>query len=174
MNLASAFGAAAPTGSGASPHRVAEWLRPQEIVLDVDVADARRALETAAKYIAQAHGLDCDMVLRALSRRERVGSTALGYGIAIPHARIPGIDRPTTLFMRTRYAIDFGAPDGKPVANFLVIMVPADGATDDHLQLLALVAQTFSDPAFRGYLAASTTATDVENAFAEWAKKSLP
>jgi nitrogen PTS system EIIA component len=149
------------------PAAPAAWLRPQEIVLDVDVPNRGRALETAAAYIGRAHGLDPAPILRSLLRREEVGSTALGQGVAIPHARIAGIARPLTLFMRLRNAIEFGAADGTPVANLLVIMVPVDGDTDDHLQLLALVADAFSDRAFRACLAAATTAIQVEEAFAE-------
>jgi PTS system nitrogen regulatory IIA component len=152
---------------------VAEWLRPQEILLDADVADRRRALEVAAELIGRAHALDSAPIFRALWRREEVGSTALGQGVAIPHARITGIARPLTLFMRTRYAIAFDAPDSKPVSNFLVVMVPVDGDPDDHLQFLKLVAQTFSDRAFRAHLSASTTALEVDKAFAEWGEKSL-
>ena len=66
--------------------------------------------------------------------------------------------------------MDFEAPDGKPVSSLLVIMVPADGATDDHLQLLALVAQAFSDPAFRSRLSAASNATEVAAAFDQWAE----
>jgi len=146
----------------------AEWLRPQEIVLDVDVRDRNGALHMAAAYIGRAHVLDPGAIFRALMRREQVGSTALGQGVAIPHARIPGLARPLTLFMRTRYAIAFDAPDDKPVSNILAIMVPADGATDDYLQLLAMVASAFSDRAFRASLSAATTAAQVDEVFAGW------
>ena len=149
----------------------AAWLRPQEIVLDVDARSATDVLEAAAAYLGRAHALDAAPILRALSRREQVGSTGLGMGIAIPHARIEGIARPLTLFLRTRDPIEFGAPDGKPVSKFLVIMVPADGATDAHLQLLALVAQAFSDRVFREHLSAATTAVQVDDVFAQWAMR---
>ena len=148
-------------------------LRPQEIVLDVDVHNAAGALNAAAASIGRAHGLDPAPILRALSRREQVGSTALGSGVAIPHARIAGITEPLTLFMRTRYAIEFGAPDGRPVTNLLVIMVPADGDTDEHLQFLALVAETFTDRAFRTRLAAATTAGQVDEVFVEWQRQRM-
>ncbi len=156
-----------------SAHRCAEWLRPQEIVLDVEAKSSIRVLELAAAYIGRAHHIEPDPVYRALVRREQAGSTALGHRVAIPHARIAGIERPLTLFMRTRYPIDFAAPDGKPVSNILVIMVPADGATDDHLQLLALVAAAFSDRAFRKTLAIATTAAQVDEAFAAWIRNSV-
>ena len=148
----------------------AAWLRPQEIVLDVDARSAAGVLEAAAAYLGRTHALDPALILRALSRREQVGSTGLGMGIAIPHARIEGIARPLTLFLCTRDPVEFGAPDGKPVSRFFVIMVPADGATDAHLQLLALVAQAFSDRGFREHLSAATTAAQVDDVFAQWTK----
>jgi nitrogen PTS system EIIA component len=154
-----------------SERQLTEWLQPQDIVLDVDVWDRRRALELAAMRIGAANGIDPAPVLRALWRREQVGTTAIGQGVAIPHARISGITRPLTLFMRPRIAMDFDAPDGKPVSNLLVIMVPADGDSNDHLQLLALVAQAFSDPAFRSRLSAASSTAEVAAVFEHWAKQ---
>lgn len=149
--------------------RIASWLEPQKIVLDADLRDRRHALESAAAIIGQMHGLDSEPIFRALWRRELVGSTAIGFGVAIPHARIGGIERPMTLFIRPKWAIDFDAPDGKPVTSILVILVPSDGDTDDHLQLLALVAQMFSDGAFRNRVAAAMEAAEARGAFADWA-----
>jgi PTS system nitrogen regulatory IIA component len=153
----------------ASMQRIASWVEPQEIVLDAELRDRRQALEFAAEIIGRTHRLDAAPIFRALWRRELVGSTALGLGVAIPHARIDGIVRPLTLFVRPKWAIDFAAPDGKPVADILVIMVPSDGNTDDHLQLLALVAHVFSDPAFRNRLSEARSNGDVRRAFAEHA-----
>ena len=151
--------------------RIAEWLCPEEIILDVDVAERQQALQAAAVAIAQTHGLKAPPVFRALWRREQVGSTALGQGVAIPHARISGIDRPLTLYMRPKQAIAFDAPDGKPVSTIFVIMVPADGATDDHLELLALVARMFSDSTFRQRLQRAFDPTQAGQAFREWAEQ---
>jgi PTS system nitrogen regulatory IIA component len=136
----------------ANSPRVVSWLQPQEILLDVNARDREHALEIAAAAIGKAHALDTMPIFRALCRREQAGSTALGDGFAIPHARISGIARPTTVFMRTAVALPFHAPDRKPVSHILVIMVPSDGANEDHLQLLALVARLFSDAVFRNQL----------------------
>ena len=154
-----------------SEHNVARWLRPQDIVLDVDVWDRRGALELAATRIGQANGLDPAPILRALWRREKIGSTAIGQGVAVPHARISGITRPLTLFMRPKIAMEFEAPDGKPVSNLLFIMVPVDGATNDHLQLLAQVARAFSDPGFRSRLSMASTKEDAAAVFDQWAQQ---
>jgi PTS system nitrogen regulatory IIA component len=172
MNLAYAMtkNDEGPRPAGASARQLTQWLQPRDIVLDVDVWDRRRALELAATRIGDSHGLGPAPILRALWRREQIGSTAIGQGVAIPHARIAGITRPLTLFMRPRIAMAFDAPDGKPVSNLLVIMVPADGATEDHLELLALVAEAFSDPAFRSRLSAASNVREVAAVFDQWAE----
>jgi nitrogen PTS system EIIA component len=153
-----------------SMQRIISWLEPQRIILHAELRDRLHALESAASEIGRMHGLDAEPILRALWRRELVGSTAIGCGVAIPHARIGGIERPITLFMRPKWAIDFGAPDAKPVGNILVIMVPRDGDTDEHLQLLATIAQMFSDSAFRGRIAAAMNIVEARGVFADWGR----
>ena len=138
-----------------------------DVVLDVELRGRRHALEVAAAAIGRIHDLDPEPVFRALWRRELVGSTALGCGIAIPHARIDGITAPTTLYLRAKWPIDFAAPDGKPVRHLLVIMVPTDGDTDAHLQLLAAVAQGVTERALRDRLTAANDEGAVRRAFAE-------
>ena len=145
--------------------RIASWLQPQNILLDVDALDRAQALEVMAAAIARVHGLEEAPIFRALCRREQAGSTGLGGGFAIPHARISGIARPLTLFVRTKLGIEFDALDGKPVSQLLAIMVPADGAKDDHLQLLALVARLFSDRGFRAQLDGASDTTAASEAF---------
>lgn len=143
-----------------------ECFRPQEIALDVAVKDSRHALATAAIYVSDANALDAECVFRALWRREQASSTALGDGIAIPHARISGIAAPLTFYLRTRDAIAFDAPDHKPVSHILVILVPADGDPEAHLQLLAWIAAKCSEASFRDGLAAAKSASDVDRVFA--------
>lgn len=145
--------------------RIAAWLQPQDILLDVEARDRLHVFELAAAASARMHGVDPAPVHRALWRREQAGSTALGNGLAIPHACMAGIDRPCTLFLRTKDAIEFDAPDGKPVSELLFIMAPTDGAKDDHLQLLALVARLFSDGGFRQQLRASADAPSAADTF---------
>ena len=100
-----------------------------------------------------------------LARREQAASTALGNGFAIPHARITGIAQPMTIYLRMKAPIAFNSPDGKPVSQLLVIMVPADGAKDEHLQLLALVSQLLSDRGFRMQLDGATDVASAAQAF---------
>ncbi len=144
------------------------WVGPQDIALDLDAHDKQEALRAIASLCERSHRLHSAPIFRALWRREQAGSTGLGAGFAIPHARIEGIEHPITLFVRTRTAIAFGAPDGKPVSQLFVILVPAQRNSDEHLELLARVAEMFSDRALRELLAAASTETDARNAFTGW------
>lgn len=145
--------------------RVAHWLQPEEILIDVQLRDSAHALEVMADAISARHGLDPGPVFRALSRREQAGSTALGGGFAIPHARISGIEQPLTLLLRAQHAIPFKAPDGDPVSLMLAILVPSEGDRNDHLQLLGLVAELFSEPRFRAQLDSGTDAVAIAATF---------
>jgi len=134
-----------------SRNAVAAILSPQDVLLGLDAPTKERALEEIARFIARRHGLREADVYSSLAEREKIGSTALGFGIAIPHARVPGLSQPVAAFVRTKSPVPFGAPDDKPVSDMLVLLVPAEVA-DEHLQLLAEVAEMFSDKRFRGSL----------------------
>jgi len=149
---------------------VERWLDPCDIQLDVDLRGRRHALEVTATTIWRMHGLDQESVLRALWRRELVGSTAIGCGVAIPHARIEGVAQPAILYLRAKTAIDFAAPDGKSVRHVLTIVVPAGGDADEHLQLLAAVASMLTERAFRERLDSAEDAREIRRAFAEFAR----
>ena len=157
---------------GAFMDDVKQGLCPQDIALGLDVHGKTEALRAVAVLIQHSCRMDAELIFRALNRREQAGSTGVGNGLAIPHARIPGIDEPVTMFARTTAPISYGAPDGKPVSDFFVILVPAEGANETHLQLLRAVAELFSVPAFRATLAAAASPPAVAEAFASWARGS--
>ena len=141
---------------------------PQEIALDVDALNKRDVLAKVASLCERSQQqLAFGPIFRALWRREEAGSTGLGYGVAIPHARIAGLAQPITLYARTRIAVDFDAPDAKPVSQFFAILVPSE-ANDQHLELLARVAEMLSDRALRKGLAAAATVQDARHAFERW------
>lgn len=146
---------------------IAAILSPDDILLDLDVSTKKRALEDISRFVAARHGLLDEEVYASLVEREDVGSTALGQGFAIPHARVPGLSRPIAAFVRTEIPIPFDAPDGKPVGDLLVILVPQH-ATEAHLLLLAEAAAMFCDAAFRERLRACADAAGVYAAFAQW------
>ena len=153
--------------------RAAAALRPQTYVLDAEAVDAESALRVAAGLIGRTHGLNATLVFDALRRREQAGSTALGAGFAIPHARLPFIERPVTIFIRLRDPVAFGAADGLPVNALLVIMVPRDGADLDHLRMLSLTAELFSSRGFRKRIERASTVAMAEAAFQKGIARSL-
>jgi PTS system nitrogen regulatory IIA component len=142
---------------------LSRWLQPEKILPEAEASDMAGLFDIAAAEIARTHGLDAGPVRRALERREQAESTALGNGFAIPHARIAGIDEPLTLLIRLAKGIDARAPDGAAVDYFLFIMVPL-GDQHAHLQLLAAVAQLFSDGRFRTALDAAQDAEAMADA----------
>ncbi len=144
------------------------WLCPQQIELDVDVPGRREALRAVSVMIARAKGLSAPPVYRALWRREMAGSTGMGDGLAIPHARIAGITEPVTAYLRMRVPLNFATQDGKRVSELYVILVPAEGARTEHLQLLAMVAEAFSDREFHARLAAQSTPRAIRSTFTQW------
>ncbi len=131
-----------------SRNTLAEILQPTDILLGLDVATKSEALLEIARFIGARHQLSDVTVHASLVEREEMGSTGLGCGVAIPHARVDGLDRPVAAFIRTQTAIPFDAPDGKPVADMIVLLVPHE-ATDEHLLLLAEIAELFVDKRFR-------------------------
>jgi len=144
------------------------WVCPRHIALDVDARSKREALGAIATLCAESHGLPPAPLLRALWRREQAGSTALGHGVAIPHARIDGIEHPLTLFVRTRTPIAFHAPDGQPVAHLYAILVPMHSDLEVHLKLLARIAEMFSEPELRVRVTTASTPAVAHSIFADW------
>jgi PTS system nitrogen regulatory IIA component len=146
---------------------IAELLPAANIVLDLDVPTKARLFEVVGKLFAASGGLDADAVAGSLAAREKLGSTGLGQGIAIPHGRIRGLPAARGAFARLRTAIPFDAPDGKPVSQVFVLLVP-EQATDLHLQLLSELAQMFSERAFREKLAAAADTAELSALFSAW------
>lgn len=158
-----------PRAAGRRAHAISRWLFPQVVLLDCDARDKREVLDLAASTLERFHGVDAAPVARALWRREGAVSTGIGGGVAVPHARIDGIAEPVTLLIRTDKPIPYGAPDRKPVSQLFVILVPAEGDPDEHLRLLADVAQLFSQPAFRDRIASAADTRAALRAFEEYA-----
>jgi PTS system nitrogen regulatory IIA component len=148
-------------------NQIAELLLLANIALDLDVASKSRLFEAAGALFAASSGLDATTVSASLAAREKLGSTGLGQGIAIPHGRIKGLKEARGAFLRLKQPVPFDAPDGKPVSQVFVLLVP-EQATDLHLQLLSELAQMFSEKAFRERLAAATSADDLVNLFRQW------
>jgi PTS system nitrogen regulatory IIA component len=145
---------------------IGEALSGAGIVLGLEATTAKRLCEEIAAVVARRQPVDPGMVFRALWRREQCGSTAVGHGIAIPHARIPGIVDPVLLFARTNEPVAFGAQDHEPVSAFFVILVP-EHAHEEHLRILAAVSEMFSEQAFREQLGAASEPAAIQRLFAD-------
>jgi PTS system nitrogen regulatory IIA component len=142
-------------------------LRDDQIVLDADLQDGDALLRMGADLLASHAGLRGQEMYQALLAREKLGSTALGHGIAIPHARIAGMRNPACAYVRTLRPIAFGARDGKPVSQFLFLLVPAE-ANEKHLQLMAAAAGLLSDSTVRRELGSCSRCADVRELVAAW------
>jgi len=106
----------------------------------------KRVLEQVAKLIAADNpALDADDLFRKLIARERLGSTGIGRGVAVPHCRVENCAGPVGTLLTLEDEVDFEAVDDAPVDIVFTLLVP-DEAQDDHLQTLAALAETFSDP----------------------------
>ncbi len=146
---------------------VGELLGIDDIQLDVDVPDQAPLLQRIASLLARRLGLSDADVLESLAAREHLGSTGLGHGVAIPHARMPQCYAVAGVFVRTKFAVPFDAPDHKPVSLFLALVVPKQ-ATERHLQLLATAATMFNDRVFREKLRAGPDPATVRGLLAAW------
>ena len=149
-------------------NQVAELLPAANILLDVDAGTKARLFDAVGALVEKSSGLARTVVVDSLTARERLGSTGLGQGIAIPHGRIKGLREAQGAFVRLRAPIPFDAPDGKPVAQVFVLLVP-EQATERHLQLLSELAQMFSEKAFRDQLAAASSPAALRALFDGWA-----
>jgi PTS system nitrogen regulatory IIA component len=146
---------------------IAKLLPAANVLLDLEVGSKKRVFEHAGLLFENNHNIARSQVFDSLFAREKLGSTGLGQGVAIPHGRIKGIKEAIGALVRTREPIPFDAPDGAPVSLIFVLLVP-ERATDLHLQILSELAQMFSDQPFRERLAGAATAADAHRFISEW------
>lgn len=132
--------------------KLSDILTPDRVQLDSDATSKKRVLESASQLIA-----DCDenlsprAVFDCLIAREKLGSTGLGHGVAIPHGRLGGLDKTIGVFIRVPNGVDFDAPDNEPVDLVFALLVPEE-STDEHLQVLADIATYFDSRGSRDAL----------------------
>jgi PTS system nitrogen regulatory IIA component len=150
--------------------QIADLLPASNILVDVDAGSKARLFDAVGALFEARRGLVRAAVIESLVAREKLGSTGLGQGIAIPHGRIKGLKDALGAFVRLKSPIAFDAPDGKPVGQIFVLLVP-EQATEQHLQLLSELAQMFSERRFREQLANAPDAERLRELFAEWAPK---
>ena len=143
-------------------------LSASQVLLDLDASSKKRVFEQAGMLFENHLGLARSVVFDSLFAREKLGSTGLGQGIAIPHGRIKGLKQAAGAFLRLANPVPFDSPDGRPVNLLFVLLVP-EQATEQHLELLSELAQMFSERAFRERLAAAPDAAATWSAIRNWA-----
>ena len=131
---------------------IAELLPAANVIANLDAGSKSELFAALGRVFENGDGMKGDAVAGSLHAREKLGSTGLGQGIAIPHGRIKGLREARGAFARLKSPIAFDAPDGRPVSSVFVLLVP-EHATEQHLQLLSELAQMFSDKRFREALA---------------------
>jgi PTS system nitrogen regulatory IIA component len=146
---------------------IAKLLPVSRVRVDLDVTSKKRVFEHVGLMFENTAGLSSSSVYDALFARERLGSTGLGHGTALPHGRIKGLKEAACAFVRTSHPIPFEAPDSNPVSLILVLLVP-EKATDVHLQILSEVAEMFSDPELRRKLAEAPDAQTLQQLVTSW------
>jgi PTS system nitrogen regulatory IIA component len=149
----------APTGVVAM-NRLSRLLSPTNVVLDLSVTSKKRLFEQVGLLFENNHGIERSKVFDSLFARERLGSTGLGEGVAIPHGRIKGLNEALAAVVRLAEPIAFDAPDGKPVSLLVFLLVP-EAATEEHLELL-------SDPAIRESLATCKDPAQMHRILTTW------
>ena len=146
---------------------IAKILPPSNILLDLDVTSKKRMFEQAGLLFENNQGVARSVVFDSLFARERLGSTGLGQGVAIPHGRIKGLKDAVGAFVRLAAPVPFDAPDGKPVDLVFFLLVP-EQATERHLQILSELAQLFSDRELRERLATERDPSSLHQTITTW------
>ncbi|WP_428033551.1 PTS IIA-like nitrogen regulatory protein PtsN [Amphritea sp.] len=137
---------------------ISELLAPSGVLCALEGGSKKRILEIASQHIAELHpGLKAETIFAGLLGRERLGSTGIGDGVAIPHCRLDECNQATALLIQLIEPIDFDAVDGKPVDLLFALLVPSE-ACDQHLQTLGKLAELFSQADFREQLRSATSA----------------
>lgn len=129
--------------------QISDILSPEMVFSGHDGGSKKRLLQAAAaKFAEQCPELPEQEIVDGLLARERLGSTGVGSGVAIPHCRMDGCRQAMGALFQLKEGIGFDAPDGRPVKLVFVLLVPAE-ATDEHLQILGTLAQAFSESEYR-------------------------
>ncbi len=146
---------------------IAKLLPASNILLDADLTSKKRVFEQAGLLFENNGSISRSLVFDSLFAREKLGSTGLGQGVAIPHGRIKGLKAAAGAMIRVRNPIPFDSPDGQNVDLIFVLLVP-ERATDEHLQILSELAQMFGDKPFRERLLGAATAEDLQQLITRW------
>ena len=147
--------------------QLSQILPSKNVVLDLECSSKKRAFEQAGLIFENNCGIARSTVSDNLFARERLGSTGLGHGVAVPHGRIRGLKAPLAAFVRLNEPIPFESPDGEPVSLLIFLLIP-DNVTQQHLEILSEIAEMFSDKNFRASLTEDGEASAVHARITGW------
>ena len=148
-------------------NRLAAILPASNVLVNVDASSKKRVFEQAGLLFENQHAIARSTVTDNLFARERLGSTGLGHGVAIPHGRIKGLKSPLAAVLRLQQPIAFDAPDDEPVSLMIFLLVP-EAATQRHLEILSEIAEMLSDRALRENLETQAEAGTLHQLIADW------
>ena len=148
-------------------NRLASILPASHVLVDVDATSKKRAFEEAGLLFENLNTYNRALVTDSLFSRERLGSTGLGHGVAIPHGRIKGLKNPVAAVFRLANPIGFDAPDAQPVQLLIFLLVP-EAATQKHLEILSEIAEMLSDGDLRNRMCQAQSAADLHGMVAHW------
>jgi PTS system nitrogen regulatory IIA component len=151
---------------------IKQLLSTENILLNLIAANKEDLFAMIGDKWEQQYHIPANKVIECLTAREKLGSTGLGKEIAIPHARLKGLDHPVAALVRLRNPIEFDAPDGNPVMICFVLIVP-EHATEEHLQILSNAAEILANPHFREKLELATSADEVSKLIQRWEPESF-
>lgn len=148
-------------------NRISRLLAPNNVLVNLSVTSKKRLFEQAGLLFENSHGIERGKVADALLSRERLGSTGLGEGVAIPHGRIKGLQEAVGAVIRLATPVPFDAPDGEPVGLLVFLLVP-ENATEEHLEILSELAELLSDPQIRESLMKQDNPAQIHKILATW------
>ncbi|MGI9218499.1 MAG: PTS sugar transporter subunit IIA [Hydrogenophaga sp.] len=148
-------------------NRLSAILPAPQVLVSVDATSKKRAFEEAGLLFETLHGLNRALITDSLFARERLGSTGLGHGVAIPHGRIKGLKQPLAAVFQLANPIGFDAPDELPVQLMIFLLVP-EAATQKHLEILSEIAELLSDSALREKMKQATDAVELHGQITGW------
>ena len=148
-------------------NRLAAILPVEQVLVGVDATSKKRAFEEAGLLFESLHGLSRALVTDSLFARERLGSTGLGHGVAIPHGRIKGLKSPMAAVFQLAQAIGFDSPDEQAVKLLIFLLVP-EAATQKHLEILSEIAELLSNGRTRDDMISSATASSLHDLIDKW------
>jgi len=150
---------------------ISDIISPERVICDVDASSKKKALEQISDMLARnSTSVASQDIVDSLTARERLGSTGIGCGVAIPHGRIKNTDHAIAAFVQLHQGIDFDAADNQAVDLLFALLVPEE-STNEHLQLLAQLAEMFSDEGFRAKLRATKDQQAIYNLLSNWKKQ---